>query len=109
MSQYFNLKEGDPAFAKQKNIFCLVIYDIMSSKTRVKLSQLLTGYGLRVQKSCFEMQLSEIEYRSLVLEIEKLTTKIPGDSIIIYKCRKDDVYSFCDYQSVEIEPECIFL
>lgn len=109
MVHFFNLDRDDIAFSRQKKIFCLVIYDIISSRTRVKLANLLSGYGLRVQKSCFEIQLLEIEYGSLLKDIEKLVQPNQGDSVIIYKCRKEDIYAFNRYQSVEAEPECIFL
>ena len=41
MGLYFNLSEEEREFAKQKTMFCLIIYDIRSNKRRLKLSKLL--------------------------------------------------------------------
>ena len=70
MGLYFNLSEEEREFAKQKTMFCLIIYDIRSNKRRLKLSKLLEGYGVRVQKSCFEVNLSRNDYQSLLKDIE---------------------------------------
>ena len=70
MGLYFNLSEEEREFAKQKTMFCLIIYDIRSNKRRLKLSKLLEGYGVRVQKSCFEVDLSRNDYQSLLKDIE---------------------------------------
>ena len=71
MGLYFNLSEEEREFAKQKTMFCLIIYDIRSNKRRLKLSKLLEGYGVRVQKSCFEVDLS-----SLSLRISRASTRL---------------------------------
>ena len=54
MGSYFNLREDERSFARAKEVYGLVIYDIVSHKRRVKLAHLLEGFGVRVQKSCFE-------------------------------------------------------
>ena len=41
MGLYFNLSEEEREFAKQKTMFCLIIYDIRSNKRRLKLSKYL--------------------------------------------------------------------
>ena len=52
MGLYFNLSEEEREFAKQKTMFCLIIYDIRSNKRRLKLSKLLEGYGsLRISRA----------------------------------------------------------
>ena len=70
MGLYFNLSEEEREFAKQKTMFCLIIYDIRSNKRRLKLSKLLEGYGVRVQKSCQEMIIS------LSLRISRASTRL---------------------------------
>ena len=74
MGLYFNLSEEEREFAKQKTMFCLIIYDIRSNKRRLKLSKLLEGYGVRVQNPvsrsiCQEMTIS------LSLRISRTSTR----------------------------------
>ena len=38
----------------EDRVFVLIIYDIISNKSRNKFSKLLLGYGFRIQKSAFE-------------------------------------------------------
>lgn len=40
---------------QSERYFVLVIYDVVDNKKRLKLSKYLLGYGIRVQKSAFEM------------------------------------------------------
>ena len=63
----------------------LVIYDITDNKRRNKFVKLMEGYGIRVQKSAFEMIITNTQY-------EGLLRKIPGyitdeDNIRVYKLR----------------------
>lgn len=109
MRRYFNLSESERAFCRTKYIFCLVIYDIVSNKRRVKLAQLLSGYGIRVQRSCFECDLTEKEYRGLLLDLADFYEATELDSILVYRCRQEDVQVFARYQPVEREEELIFL
>jgi CRISPR-associated protein Cas2 len=46
------------------NGFYLVCYDVVGDARRVRVANLLKGYGLRVQKSVFECVLSgdQLEY-----------------------------------------------
>jgi CRISPR-associated protein Cas2 len=51
MENYFwNTEEG----GRKKQVYVLVIYDIIKNKTRNKFAKVLQGYGFRVQKSAFE-------------------------------------------------------
>lgn len=43
----------------------LICYDIVKDSRRGKVSRLLEGYGLRVQKSVFECVLTEHQYEML--------------------------------------------
>jgi CRISPR-associated protein Cas2 len=49
----------------------VVAYDISNDKRRTKLSDLLGTYGVRVNYSVFEIELSEAKREKLLLEIEQ--------------------------------------
>lgn len=108
MGLYFNLSEEEREFAKQKNMFCLIIYDIRSNKRRLKLSKLLEGYGMRVQKSCFEVDLSRNDYQSFLKDIESFYKVYEEDSIIVYVTTKEEVTSFSPYNSAEKLDDILF-
>lgn len=108
MGLYFNLSEEEREFAKQKTMFCLIIYDIRSNKRRLKLSKLLEGYGVRVQKSCFEVDLSRNDYQSLLKDIESFYKDDEEDSIIVYVTTKEEVNSFSPYNSAEKLDDILF-
>jgi CRISPR-associated protein Cas2 len=63
----------------------VVTYDISNDKRRTKLSDLLEGYGVRVNYSVFEVELSEAKREKLLYEIElkKLINK-KYDSLRFY-------------------------
>jgi len=63
----------------------VVTYDITNDKRRTKLSELLEGYGVRVNYSVFEIELSERKRDKLLYEIElkKLINK-KYDSLRFY-------------------------
>ena len=71
---------------KEKKIYMLVIYDIVSNKRRVKFAKKMNGYGFRVQKSAFEAMITEKLYGELIDCIPKLIDKTT-DSVRIYKIR----------------------
>lgn len=50
----------------------LVIYDIVEDKRRNKMSKLLKGYGLRIQKSAFECILTRDQFSHLSKKISKI-------------------------------------
>jgi len=49
----------------------LVCYDIENNKNRKKLSDLLEGYGYRVNYSVFECELNKTKLKKLINEIEE--------------------------------------
>ena len=49
----------------------IVAYDIANDKRRKKLSDLLEGYGVRVNYSVFEIELSAAKKERLLFEIER--------------------------------------
>ena len=87
---FFNLDDDEKEFARKKTKFCLVIYDIVSHKRRLKLSKLLEGYGVRVQRSCFELALDKLDFDCLVRELRAFYQAEEGDNIIIYLGHKEE-------------------
>ena len=65
----------------------LIIYDITEDKPRIKLSKLLSSYGIRVQKSAFEACLNKKQYEKLVFELDRYVGR--EDSIRVYKLYED--------------------
>ena len=49
----------------------LIVYDIEDDKRRKKISDLLEGYGVRVNYSVFEFYLSQKELNEIVSEAKK--------------------------------------
>ena len=90
MGLYFNLNEDERAFATTSEIYCLIIYDIVSNKRRLQLSHLLEAFGVRVQKSCFEAKMDKTVYRSLIAHLEAFYQPDQEDKIRIYKVRQDE-------------------
>ena len=72
---------------KANPVFYLVTYDVAKNKRRKKLSDLLLEYGVRIQYSVFECDLSEKDLRNL----EKKAGEIIDtscDSVLFYPlCR----------------------
>jgi len=60
----------------------LVTYDISCNKRRLKVANLLEGYGRRVQFSVFECVLPPSKYRELRDRLQRHIT--PEDSIRFY-------------------------
>jgi len=48
----------------------VITYDISNDKRRTKLTDLLGGYGIRVNYSVFEVELNESKKEKLLYEIE---------------------------------------
>lgn len=76
---FFELNEEE----KQDKMLILIIYDIVDNKQRVKFAKFLQGYGIRVQKSCFEAKLRKDKYEKLLREIPQFCTGV--DSVRVYK------------------------
>ncbi|MDO5409783.1 MAG: CRISPR-associated endonuclease Cas2 [Lachnospiraceae bacterium] len=80
MENYFwNTEE-----VKEKKVYILVIYDIVSNKRRVAFAKKMNGYGFRVQKSAFEAFISENLYRKLIAEIPQCICQ-DEDSVRVYR------------------------
>lgn len=64
-------------------LFYVVAYDIPGDKRRKKVSDLLEGYGKRVQYSVFECLLSQTKYEELRSRLKKIVT-LKEDSVRFY-------------------------
>lgn len=83
----------------------LVIYDITSTKRRTKFVKFLEGYGIRVQKSAFEMIITNAQYDELIRKIPLYITN--EDNIRVYKLKiTGEVVS---WGSETMEPEEIII
>lgn len=90
MGLYYNLSIEGKEFAKKKSFFCLIIYDIVSNKRRLQLSKLLEGFGVRVQRSCFEIDLERTSYQILIRELEYFYDPSELDNIIVYVGNREE-------------------
>lgn len=61
----------------------IVTYDIGCNRRRVKVSDLLEGYGRRVQLSVFECLLEVKKYEELKRRLRKCV-RLPEDSVRFY-------------------------
>ncbi len=81
MEEYFwNTKER----TSSKQLFVLVIYDIVNNKRRTKFAKEMNGYGFRVQKSAFEALIDEALFLKLQRIIPTLINE-EEDSVRIYR------------------------
>lgn len=64
-------------------LFYVIVYDIPCDKRRKKISDLLEGYGQRVQYSVFECVLDEKKYNELRKRLQK-KVKVSEDSVRFY-------------------------
>lgn len=80
MENYFwNTEENS-----EKNVYVLVIYDIVNNSKRAKFAKTMNGYGFRVQKSAFEALISKEKYVKLIREIPTLINT-NEDSVRVYR------------------------
>ncbi len=56
-------------------MYLSVTYDITWTKARNKIVKLLESYGFRVQKSVFEIELNESQYKKLKFQLWKILDK----------------------------------
>jgi len=63
-------------------MFIAVCYDIPDNRRRTKMSNILKGYGTRVQRSVFECDISPEHLGKLRQRLEKLLTE--GDGLRYY-------------------------
>ena len=53
----------------------VISYDIEDDRVRNRVSDVLQGYGIRVQKSVFECDLSSAQYKALTQTLAKILEK----------------------------------
>ena len=63
----------------------IAAYDISENKIRAKLSRYLSGYGARLQKSVFMVEVPNWKFKRFIQGIEKITGP-SGDVILIQLC-----------------------
>jgi len=67
----------------------LVCFDISDDKKRDKIASLLEEYGIRVQRSVFEIEINKTNLKKLTEKIKKLIKK--EDSIRFYFMQNDTI------------------
>lgn len=93
--------------AYKEDSFSLLIYDIAEDKRRLKLAQYLEGYGVRVQKSAFEIRIDKRRFEEMLRGIPGFVTE--NDSVKLYKIRGNrEVYCWGNAKP-EISEEIIIL
>lgn len=84
-------------FIGRKKMIYVVSYDITCDRTRRKIAKLLEGYGIRIQYSVFECQLTEKRFKKLYREIFEIMEKDNEGSVRFYSlCKK------CECKTVTI-------
>lgn len=88
MDEYFASLDN-----KLKRVY-VIIYDIVSNKTRYQLAKLISQFGFRIQKSAFEVILTQADERELVAKIDRLVSPTE-DLVRMYRlCGNDKILSF---------------
>ncbi|WP_457642552.1 CRISPR-associated endonuclease Cas2 [Persephonella sp.] len=67
----------------------IVCYDVSDNKKRNKLSKLLKAYGIRTQRSLFEVECDENVVKSLLKEVEQVID--PIDKFFIYPVERRNI------------------
>lgn len=65
----------------------LAIYDVTDNRERGRVSDILEGFGVRVQKSAFELRLSKTHRTRLLRDIEVLA--IESGWVALYRIDED--------------------
>ena len=66
----------------------LITYDIKSNKKRKKVSDFLDGYGLRINLSVYECQLTKKALKEIKTNLKKILNR-KTDSISLYRICKN--------------------
>lgn len=91
-------------------MFRLVCYDITNPKRLHKIAKICEGYGIRLQKSCFQCDTDTGMLKQLISDIYEVMNK-ETDSLLVYTFCDDCVrQSITDGPNKIIDPDgCIFL
>ena len=68
---------------REKHLNILVIYDIVENKRRYRIVKSLESYGLRVQKSAFELNIDKKTYKRMISECVAIINE-REDSLRVY-------------------------
>ena len=79
-------KEEKKSIKNEKGIRNLVIYDITDNKKRREIVKFLSGFGVRVQRSAFEMLLDKKKTKELKRGLKAFNWD--GDKVNIYQFGK---------------------
>ncbi len=98
---------GETQDTDVKKVYALIIYDIVDNKARNKFAKFLLGYGNRIQKSGFEISVSEKKFDKILREIPKYCGSV--DSIRVYRIAGQNlVYKWGVDDSI-LQDDLIFL
>ena len=78
---------GEIKIFMKRDYSTLIIYDISDDKVRNKVFNILSGYGVNIQKSSFECILNKNLYNKLLSDLSKICVS-ELDSIKIYRLYK---------------------
>lgn len=69
-------------------VYAVVIYDIINDRKRTEVAKYLQGYGFRVQKSAFEVNLDKPVFTKMISGLSKFQKD--EDSIRVYRIIGDN-------------------
>ena len=93
-------KEKDEAFS-------LLIYDIVDNKKRNRFAKFMESYGMRVQKSAFEIRINKRKFYEMLYRIPAFVSA--EDSVKLYKIRGNgEVYCWGNARR-EISEEIVII
>ena len=108
MGLYYHLSGEEMEFAKKKSLFCLIIYDIISNKRRLRLAKLLEGFGIIVHLSFFEVDVYNYIFLVLFRELEYFYDPSEFDNIIVYVGNREETIRLnTDDRELE-DADCLF-
>ena len=91
MEDYFFSGTVEPPRSNQ--VYALIIYDIINNKKRTGFAKFMSGFGRRVQKSCFEVRISQKSFDKLLRQIGYYCDT--DDNIRVYRINgRSEVYNW---------------
>lgn len=92
---------------RKNGAFSLLIYDITDNVRRAKFAKLMEAYGVRVQRSAFEIRVDDGKIKTLLNKIPKYISS--ADSVKLYKIRgQGEVYCWGS-ASMECEDDVLII
>ena len=84
----------------------IIFYDISNDKIRAKIVKLLDSYGIRIQKSVYSLNVSNMQYKEIKRKLSYYT--INTDSVIILELKVYKKIVFGTYVENDFEKDMIF-